>query len=81
VFTFNTFNTKAWASSYNSITVSEANIKVKTQALIAAISTDVGLESFLIHPKSISAEEFIKFLEQLSAKFNGQPFSMFLDNL
>ena len=30
VFTFNTFRTKAWSSSYNSISVKESAIKLKT---------------------------------------------------
>ena len=63
VFTFNTFNTKAWSSFYNSITVDENKLKVKTQAIISAISEDVGLEAYVIHPSSIKAKEFIQFLE------------------
>lgn len=71
MFTFNTFNTKAWASPYNSVKVMESNIRVKTQALISAISEDKGLESYHIVPKSIDSESFIKFLEHLSAKYEG----------
>ena len=81
VFTFNTFNTKAWSSSYNSITVDESRLRVKTQAMISAISEDVGLEGYVIHPSSIAAKEFIEFLEMLSIKFNGREFAVFMDNL
>lgn len=35
----------------------------------------------MLHPRSISAEEFITFLEQLSQHFNGKAFAIFLDNL
>jgi hypothetical protein len=63
VFTFNTFGTKAWAGKYNSIKVNEQNLRVKTQALIAAISEDVGLETYMLHPRSINAEQFIIFLD------------------
>ena len=59
VFSFNTFSTKAWAAPYKSVTVEERKIRVKTQSLIAGISSDRGLESYLIHPRSISAVEFI----------------------
>ena len=63
VFSFNTFSTKAWAAPYKSATFEEKKMSVKTQALIAGISEDRGLESYLIHPRSISAPEFIKLLE------------------
>jgi len=54
VFSFNTFNSKAWSSSKESIIVKEEKLRIKSQALIAAISEDCGLESYLIHPRSIS---------------------------
>ena len=63
VFTFNTFSTKAWSAPYTSISVKEASIKVRAQALIAAISEDVGLELYMLNPKSINTEQFVSFLE------------------
>ena len=81
VFTFNTFKAKAWSKAYSSITVKDHAIRVKTQALIAAVSLHQGLVDYAIHPKSIKTEEFQAFLHQLSAGFNGQPFAIFLDNL
>jgi transposase len=39
------------------------------------------LEHVVIHPKSITAETFIPFIEQLSVKFEGKRFAIFLDNL
>jgi uncharacterized protein (DUF849 family) len=53
VFSFNTFKPKAWSHAYSTINVTESKMKIKTQALLAAISEDVGLEDYLIHPKSI----------------------------
>ena len=81
IFTHNTMFKKAWSSPYASIQIFEQSLKVKTHALISAISEDVGLEACAIHPKSIKAEQFIAFLEQLSIHFNRQPFAIFLDNL
>ena len=52
VFSFNTFKSKAWSKANESIIVKEANLRVKSQAFIAAISEDGGLESFMIHPRS-----------------------------
>jgi len=34
-----------------------------------------------IYPKSIRTEEFQAFVRKLSAKFEGKPFAIFLDNL
>ena len=54
VFTFNTFNTNAWSAKYSSIKVKDADAKIKTLALIDAISEDRGLEAFSIYPRSIN---------------------------
>ena len=81
IFTFNTLGTKAWSSKYSRIQVKENDARIKTMALIAAISEDCGLEGYLIHPKSISTAEFVAFVHQLSDKLGGQEFCMFMDNL
>ena len=81
VFTFNTFSTRAWASKYSSIQVTDADARVKTMAFVAAISEDGGLEAWAIHPRSISTPEFVAFVELVSAKLGGAEFAMFLDNL
>ena len=80
VFTFNTFRSKAWSQKNTSIRVQESAIKVKTMALIAAISENGGLEAYSLHPKSIKTEEFVAFVEKLSAKFEKRDFAIFLDN-
>ena len=63
VFSFNTFNSKAWSSSNDHIVVKEANLRIKSQAFVAAISEDGGLESYMIHPRSFDQDQFIKFVE------------------
>jgi hypothetical protein len=54
VFTFNTFTGKAWSKSYSSLTVVEKKLNIKPVAFIAAVSEDHGLESYMLHPKSIN---------------------------
>ena len=49
--------------------------------MICAISEDLGLEHYLLHPKSISSPEYIKFLEELSEKYFHEPLVLFMDNL
>jgi len=58
VFTFNTFKSKAWSSAYSSIKVNDFAVRVKTQALIAAITLTEGMFEYAIHPRSIKTEEF-----------------------
>ena len=50
-------------------------------AFIGAISDNGGLEAYTIHPKAITTVELIEFVEMLSAKFLGQEFAIFMDNL
>jgi transposase len=56
-------------------------IRVKTQAFIGAISLEDGMVEYAIHPRSIKTEEFQAFIKQLSDRFSGKPFAIFLDNL
>ena len=81
VFTFNTFNAKAWSAPYASIKVMDYKMRVKTQALISAVSLDEGMVDYSIHHRSIKTEEFKAFMDKLSLKFDRQPFAVFLDNL
>ena len=81
VFTFNTFSNRAWSAKYTRIEVADADAKIKTMALVAAVSDDRGLEWYALYPKSISTPEFVVFVESLSAKFGGSEFCMFMDNL
>jgi 2C-methyl-D-erythritol 2,4-cyclodiphosphate synthase len=45
------------------VSVHEAKLKSKAQAIVAAISEDLGFEHFLLNLKSISTETFVEFLE------------------
>jgi len=81
VFTFNTFKAKAWSSAYSSIKVNDFAVRVKTQALLAAVNMEQGMFEYTIHPKSIRTEEFQAFVRQLSERFMGKSFAIFMDNL
>ena len=50
-------------------------------AFIGAISDNGGLEAYTIHPNAITTMEFVEFVEMLSARFLGQEFAIFMDNL
>ena len=81
VFTFNTFLTKAWACSYQNISIPEAKINVRAHALVAGISEENGLESYHIVLKSINTESYIDFLRKLKLKFKAKRLALFIDNL
>ena len=38
-------------------------------AILGGISEDAGLETYIIQPRSIKTEQYIKFLEQLREKY------------
>ena len=54
---------------------------MKAMALLAAVSSERGVEHFMIHPSSISTPQFIRFLGELSQTFNGDPLYLFMDNM
>ena len=81
IFSFNTFKAKAWSKTYKSITIKDYTIKVKTQALIAAISLDEGFVDYFIHPKSIKTEELKAFLKNYQIDLMASHLLSFLNNL
>lgn len=49
--------------------------------MVAGISEDKGLEHFLLNKKSIKADEFKTFIQQLNDKYPEQRLAIFMDNL
>ena len=70
-----------WSLPNDNVKVTDLRKKVKTQAIVAGISTDKGLESFLIKERSIKNKEFIEFLKQLRELYPNDTLVLFLDNL
>jgi transposase len=54
---------------------------VRAHALVAGISEENGMESFLIVLKAINAESYIEFLKKLKQKFKNKRLALFIDNL
>ena len=50
-------------------------------AVIAGISEDSGLETYLLHPRAIKTEEYLQFLEKLKEKYPDERILLFIDNL
>lgn len=81
VFTFNTFISRSWYKRYSNIEVYDQKVKVQTHAILGGISEDSGLETYVIHPRSIKTEQYIKFLQQLRDKYADQEIILFVANL
>ena len=70
MFTFSTFIKKSSLSgSYDNISVIDRKVTVKAHAIIAGISEELGLETYLIKPKSIKTLEYLEFLQVLGDKY------------
>jgi hypothetical protein len=54
---------------------------VRAHALVAGISEENGVESYLIVLKSINTESYIDFLKKLKQKFENKRLALFIDNL
>lgn len=81
VFTFNTFERKAWSNRGTTITVPEKSLSLGTYAITTAVSRQGGLELSTTCKRSVTREQFVDFVEALSQSQQGQPFALFLDNL
>ena len=81
MFTFSTFIKKSWSGSYDNISVIDRKVTVKAHAVIDGISEELGLETYLIKPKSIKTPEYLEFLQLIGEKYEGQQIILFVDNL
>jgi hypothetical protein len=55
--------THAYSANKTNITVSEVAVNSVALAVVAGVSAESGLETFLVRPKSINSQSFIAFLE------------------
>jgi hypothetical protein len=81
VFSFSTFPTRTWYSKHNNVCIPEKTYRFKTQAVVAAVSHENGMEDFLCADGAIATKDFVFFLELLHRKNGSQPYALFLDNL
>ena len=72
---------RTWSLPNDNVKIIDMRDKVQTQAIIAGISIDKGLESYLITERSIKSAEYIKFMRQLRKLYPKRRLVMFVDNL
>ena len=61
--------------------MNDSSLKIKTLALIAAITEEDRLIDYSIYPNAINTESFYAFITQLTDKLGGRDYALFLDNL
>jgi transposase len=61
--------------------VTEEQTTIKTQALLAVISNENGVDHFAIYDRSVKNDDFSSFLVQLRSRFPDDPIALFMDNL
>jgi len=54
IFSFNTFTGRAWSHAHTNFEVTEEHTAVKTQALLAVVSVENGVDHYGIYPKSVN---------------------------
>ncbi len=81
IFSFSTFPTRTWYSKHNNVCIPEKTYRFKTQAVVAAVSHEEGMEELLCADRAITTKEFVFFLELLHKKNGSKPFALFMDNL
>ena len=56
-------------------------VETKVYAVIGAVSMEMGLELFMIFPRSINTDKFLMFLEAHRRKFQFDDCLLMMDNL
>ncbi len=59
---------RSWSKKHTNTKQLDLRFELETQALVAAISWEKGLENYIIKPFSINSDSFIDFLYQLRHK-------------
>ena len=70
----------AFAARGRNIQLQEAAMNNEALAVVGGVSAEGGLESYLIQPRSINSQAFIKFLDNLLGANQGRPLALFMDN-
>lgn len=69
VFTSSTRLNKTWSVKGENIRFPDKRHDFGAFALLAGISTDTGLEDFIISKGSIKTEQFVLFMQKLKSKY------------
>lgn len=77
MFTTSSRITHSYSSRRSNIRVSEALQSNAALAVVAGVSSENGLEGYLIKPKSIDSDSFLEFIEDLRLRRKGRTVALF----
>ena len=80
MFTYSTNAMLAYAPNRQNICVDEKLSSAPAIAMVAGMSVEGGLETWLTKPRSIDSDAFISFIEGLVAQNQSEEITLFLDN-
>ena len=80
MFTYSTNAMLAYAPNRQNICVDEKLSSAPAIAMVAGVSVEGGLETWLTKPRSIDSDAFISFIEGLVAQNQSEEITLFLDN-
>jgi transposase len=80
MFTYSTNAMLAYAPNRQNICVDEKLSSAPAIAMVAGVSVERGLETWLTKPRSIDSDAFISFIEGLVAQNQSEEIALFLDN-
>ena len=73
---------RSWSQKHTNTKQLDLRLKLKTQALVSAISWEQSLESYIIKPISININSFIDFIYLLrNTQLADAKIALFMDNL
>ena len=72
--------TQAFSNKKINIRVNQLTANNEALAVVAGVSAKVGMEAYLMKPKSINSDSFIEFIEILLQKNDPRLIAIFMDN-
>ena len=80
MFTYSTNAMLAYAPYRQNICVDEKLSSAPAIAMVAGVSVEMGLETYLTKPRSIDSDAFVSFIQQLVSDNEPRDIALFLDN-
>lgn len=81
MFTKHTGKVRDWSAKGHNTSVGETNYYTDYKAVVAGISSEVGVEVVFISERAITQETFVEFLEELRKRNGDQKLLLYFDNL
>ncbi len=72
---------RTWSAVRSNAMTPDTRDLLKTQAVVAGISAEAGLETYLVRDRSIDQSSFVDFLTDLRATNGNHRLAIFMDNL